>query len=62
MLVCKAGHIPKSDTDYSPNTLYGESKMKGEMLVRSSNLKCDWAIIRPTSMISNSMKNNFIGQ
>ena len=50
MLVCKAGHIPKSDTDYSPNTLYGESKMKGEMLVRSSNLKCDWAIIRPTSI------------
>jgi nucleoside-diphosphate-sugar epimerase len=50
MLVCKAGYLPKSDTDYCPNTIYGESKKEGEIMVRSFGLKCDWTIIRPTSI------------
>ena len=50
LLVCENGYIPKSDTDYCPPNLYGESKMSGEKLVRSANLHCEWAIVRPTSI------------
>ena len=50
MLVCKAGYQPKHQTDYCPTTLYGESKVETERITRSVNLKCDWAIIRPTSI------------
>jgi len=50
MLVCKAGYIPKSEIDYNPNTLYGESKMLGEKIIRSSNLNFSWVIVRPTSI------------
>jgi nucleoside-diphosphate-sugar epimerase len=50
MLVCKAGYIPNSDTDYCPLNLYGESKVLGEKLVRESNNSFEWSIIRPTSI------------
>ena len=50
MLVCKPGYIPKSEIDYNPNTLYGESKMLGEKIVRGSKLNFSWVIVRPTSI------------
>ncbi len=50
LLVCKNGYIPKSDVDYCPPNLYGESKMIGEQLVRASSLDGRWAIVRPTSI------------
>jgi len=50
LLVCKNGYIPNSDTDYCPPNLYGKSKVIGEKIVRSVNLKCEWAIVRPTSI------------
>jgi nucleoside-diphosphate-sugar epimerase len=50
MLVCKAGHIPRSDSDYSATTLYGKSKAIAEDMVRKSALKCDWVIVRPSSI------------
>lgn len=50
MLVCKAGYIPKSDSDYSPPNLYGESKSIGEEIVRRRESKFDWAIVRPSSI------------
>lgn len=50
MLVCKAGYQPKSNNDYCPTTLYGESKVETEKITRSSNLKCSWALLRPTSI------------
>ncbi len=42
--------FPKDAEDYSPFTLYGESKVEGERIVRSSDLKIPWAIFRPTSI------------
>jgi nucleoside-diphosphate-sugar epimerase len=42
--------LPKSDTDYFTHTVYGDSKVITEQLTRSSNLKCTWAIIRPTNV------------
>jgi GlcNAc-P-P-Und epimerase len=50
MLVCRAGYIPVSDTDYCPPNLYGESKVIGEKLVRESDNSFTWSIIRPTSI------------
>lgn len=48
MLVCEMGYIPKCDTDYKPSTLYGESKVYGEQVVRAQkNLNFFWTITRP---------------
>lgn len=50
-LVCPTDYTPKSDNDYCPNTLYGKSKVVGEDIVKNSTtMKCDWCIIRPTSI------------
>lgn len=50
MLVCHVGYYPKNQFDYSATTLYGKSKVETESLTWKANLKCDWAIIRPTSI------------
>lgn len=51
LLVCRNGYIPSSDTDYCPPNLYGESKVQGERIVRSSpDLPFVWTIVRPTSI------------
>lgn len=50
-LVLPTDGIPESDDDYRPNTLYGRSKMEGEIIVRNRNLlACEWCIVRPTSI------------
>jgi GlcNAc-P-P-Und epimerase len=41
---------PKHDEDYSPYTVYGESKMITEQSLRKSDLQCTWTIIRPTNV------------
>ena len=50
LLVCRNGHVPVYDSEYCPPNLYGESKVIGEKMVRESKLKCDWVIVRPTSI------------
>ena len=51
-LVCEIGYQPKGDQDYLPNTIYGESKVIGEKIVRQNSYKipCSWVIVRPTSI------------
>ena len=50
-LVCRVGYVPKTDTDYCPPNVYGESKVVGENLVRTSRvILCPWVIVRPTSI------------
>jgi nucleoside-diphosphate-sugar epimerase len=51
-LVCRVGHVPASDTEYLPNTLYGESKVMTEKIVRETGgggVPC-WCIVRPTTV------------
>ena len=48
--VCAPGRLPKSDTDYFPETVYGESKVITEKLTRAANLPLCWTIIRPTNI------------
>lgn len=51
LLVCEMGYVPQSDTDYRPTTLYGQSKVEGEKIVRSAgNLPFNWVIVRPISV------------
>ena len=50
-LVCEIGYVPKDEFDYKPSTVYGESKIIGEKIVRESKiLNKDWIIVRPTSL------------
>lgn len=50
MLVCRFGYIPKNDDDYAPDTLYGESKVVSEKIIKESPPFCSWLIVRPTSI------------
>ncbi|UCC97006.1 MAG: NAD(P)-dependent oxidoreductase [Phycisphaerales bacterium] len=50
-LVCPTDYRPESDDDYCPNTLYGQSKVMGEKIVKSSEtMQCHWCIVRPSSI------------
>jgi GlcNAc-P-P-Und epimerase len=51
MFVCRLGYIPKGEQDYCPHTVYGESKVEGERIVRqeAGSLGC-WVLVRPTSI------------
>ena len=48
--VCGPGRLPASDTDYFPETVYGQSKVIAEQLTRDVKLKSCWTIIRPTNV------------
>lgn len=51
LLVCENGYIPKDDLDYCAPNAYGESKVKGEMIVREdTSLAGKWVIARPSSV------------
>jgi GlcNAc-P-P-Und epimerase len=51
MYVCKPGYIPADYNTYKPHTAYGESKVKGELLVKGmGKAHYQWVIIRPTSI------------
>lgn len=50
MLVCSPGYIPNHPTDYAPSTIYGESKVIMEKIIRELTHNYEWAIVRPTSI------------
>ena len=50
MLVCKLGYRPNNENDYCSDTAYGQSKVVGEKIIRSSELRFPWVIVRPTSI------------
>ncbi|MCG8579815.1 MAG: NAD(P)-dependent oxidoreductase [Bacteroidales bacterium] len=49
-LVCEIGYTPKDMDDYKPSTIYGESKVEGERIVKNSVIRPEWLIVRPTSI------------
>jgi len=50
-LVCRVGHVPASPTDYQPDTVYGESKVRAEQTVRASDgAGREWCLVRPTTV------------
>lgn len=50
MYVCEPGYMPKGFEDYAPHTLYGESKVETEKIIKSADPKYTWSILRPTSI------------
>ena len=50
MYVCKPGYTPRDFDDYKPHTIYGESKVETEKIIKKRNPKYTWTIIRPTSI------------
>jgi GlcNAc-P-P-Und epimerase len=59
-LVCAVGYIPKSDTDYCPDTLYGKSKVLTETLVREEDGGgVEWCLVRPTTVWGPYMNRHY---
>lgn len=59
-LVCEVGYVPKSDTDYCPNTLYGESKVLTEKITRDTDGGGkEWCIVRPTTVWGPYMSDHY---
>lgn len=59
-LVCRVGYVPESDNDYCPNTLYGESKVLTEKIVREADGGGkEWCLVRPTTVWGPYMSHHY---
>jgi GlcNAc-P-P-Und epimerase len=59
-LVCRVGHIPASDVEYCPNTLYGQSKVITEKIVREEDGGgVEWCLVRPTTVWGPQMGSHY---
>lgn len=59
-LVCRVGYVPISDTEYCPNTLYGQSKVLAETIVREENGGgIEWCLTRPTTVWGPYMSSHY---
>jgi nucleoside-diphosphate-sugar epimerase len=50
MYVTEPGYVPSDFDDYAPHTVYGESKVMTEKIIKDKNPTYTWSIIRPTSI------------
>lgn len=50
MYVCEPGYTPANFDDYAPHTVYGESKVLTEKIIKERDPSYVWSIIRPTSI------------
>ena len=50
MLVCKMGFKPLTMTDYCPDTIYGQSKVKSENILLEESTNFPVLILRPTTV------------
>jgi nucleoside-diphosphate-sugar epimerase len=54
------GYIPRHDEDYAPSTLYGESKILTERIVRQGDGGgVTWCLVRPTTVWGPGMSAHF---
>lgn len=59
-LVCRVGYVPKHSTDYCPHTIYGESKVETERVVRDENGGgVEWCLARPTTVWGPHMSEHY---
>jgi len=59
-LVCRPGYIPAHPTDYQPSTLYGESKVRTEQIVREQDGGgVSWCLVRPTTVWGPGMRAHY---
>ena len=60
-LVCRVGHQPRSDDDYNPTTVYGESKVKTEEIWRQADGgRTTWCLVRPTTIWGPGMNPHYM--
>ena len=59
-LVCRVGYVPRDDTDYTADTLYGRSKIHTEQIVREQDgAGRDWCLVRPTTVWGPGMSPHY---
>ena len=59
-LVCRVGYVPVDHVDFCPSTLYGESKVLMEKLVRERSGGVPvWCIVRPTTVWGPGMSGHY---
>jgi nucleoside-diphosphate-sugar epimerase len=59
-LVCNVGYVPRDDTDYCPHTVYGESKVATEEVVRAQDGGgVEWCLARPTTVWGPHMSEHY---
>src|ERR1700688_2454556 len=59
-LVCRVGYVPRDDTDYTADTLYGRSKIRTEQIVREQDgAGRDWGLVRPRTVWAPGMSAHY---
>jgi nucleoside-diphosphate-sugar epimerase len=59
-LVCRVGYAPRGDADYAPDSLYGESKVLMEQMVRQQDCAGrEWCLVRPTTVWGPGMSAHY---
>ncbi|MCX6924753.1 MAG: NAD(P)-dependent oxidoreductase [Verrucomicrobia bacterium] len=59
-LVCKVGHVPREMDEYCPNTLYGQSKVLTERIVKDGDGGgVEWCLVRPTTVWGPGMSPHY---
>jgi nucleoside-diphosphate-sugar epimerase len=60
-LVRRVGHAPRSDEDYDPATVYGESKVRTEQIWRRADGGgTTWCLVRPTTIWGPGMNPHYL--
>jgi nucleoside-diphosphate-sugar epimerase len=59
LLVNKYPYKINNFSYYDPDTIYGKSKVLMEKIIKSSNLKFEWCVIRPTTIWGDLLQNHF---
>jgi GlcNAc-P-P-Und epimerase len=60
-LVNRVGHQPRSDEDYDPMTVYGESKVRTEQIWRGADGGGKaWCLVRPTTIWGPGMNPHYL--
>jgi len=59
LLVNKFPYKTNNLSFYDPDTIYGKSKVLMEKIIKSSNLKFEWCVIRPTTIWGDLLQNHF---
>jgi len=60
-LVNRVGHQPRSDDDYAPTTVYGESKVRTEQIWRKADGSgTTWCLVRPTTIWGPGMNPHYL--
>lgn len=59
-LVCRVGYVPRNETDYNADTLYGKSKVRTEQIVRREDgAGREWCLARPTTVWGPGMSAHY---